>query len=101
MKKFSQDVTKPEESDSDNESGDKGKITLSISHLDSEHFLTTESEEETPVPKPKPPPVRKSKAKRAKTDDCRVGEVLKLTSDNFRIKKWPSARGTMLPQVIF
>ena len=67
----SKPVTKLEDHDIDS-SGDKGKITLSLSHLDSEHFLTTtESEEESPPPRL--PPVRKTRAKRAKTEDCRKG----------------------------
>ena len=95
----SKPVTKLEDRKSDSEFGNKNKITLSLSHLDSEHFLTTESEEENPNPKPMP--VRKSKAKIAKTDDCRAGDGFKLISDNFRIKKWSSARGALHSQVIF
>ena len=46
----SKPVTKLEDCDSDTESGDEGKITLSLSHWDSEYFLTkTESEEENPA----------------------------------------------------
>ena len=90
-------VTRLEDREGDSESGDEDRITLSLSHLENEHFLTTESEEENP----KPTPVKKSYAKKAKTDDCRAGEILKLQSDHFRIKKWSSSKGAQHSQVIF
>ena len=74
-------VTNLEDHKSDSDSCDEERITLSLSHLDNEHFLTTESEEENP----EPTPVRESEAKKAKTDDCRSWKVLKLQSDHFRI----------------
>ena len=47
---MSKSVTKLEDRDSDKTSGDKGRITLSLSHLDSYNFLTTEeSEVESPA----------------------------------------------------
>ena len=105
-------VTKLEDRDSDS-SGDEGKITLSLSHFDSDNFLSTEeSEEESPahstrdsIYSPRPPtkqspresvqssrpPARKTypgaSAKRAKTEDSRKGDVLKLTLDTFKIRK--------------
>ena len=90
-------VTKLEDCESDSEYGDEDEITLYVSHLEDENFLTTESEEENP----KLTPVKNLKAKKAKTDDCRSVEVLKLQSDNFRIKKWSSSKGAKNSQVIF
>ena len=57
------EVTKVEDhsSDSESESKDTSRITLSFSHLADKSFQTTESDEEPP----KPVLVKKSKAKKS------------------------------------
>ena len=112
---MSKPVTKLEDECSDKSSGEEGTLSLLLNHLDSYNFLgSDESEEESTVqstrtsiyaPRPltrqspresvqssRPPAKRtypevRERRARAREEDSRRGEVLRLSSDTFKIKK--------------
>ena len=143
---MSKAVEKLEDKGSDESSGEEGRITLSLSHLDSDHSLGSDNSGDkgsiqsvarrsvyTPRPltrkssressrssardsvqsSSRPPakrsfspakkanPEARARKSRAGEEDVRSGEVLRLESDTFKIRKWETASWVVHSNIIF